>query len=326
MSGSTFSATTDKNTILPETELHSKGRTIQPLGVQHIFTTMKDVIKNTVTALSKGIGQVMFQGNTLSGLLMLLGLLLASWQTALLALLGNASSTLMAYLCRYNRSDIREGLYGFNGTLVGIAVGVFMPINAAAIAVLVVASALSGVVARLFAMQKFVGGYTAPFILVTWAVLALCRWLCPGMLHPAAGSATAESIDWAAALTMSIGQVMFQGNMLTGILFLVAIAVNSYRNALYAVAATILSVVTAWLLGMDYAALNIGLAGYNGVLCAIALCNDSRLSLLWAMAAAALSVLLQTAGIHLGITTLTAPFVLATWLVQLPDKFQKPKN
>ena len=77
-------------------------------------------MKGALLILGRGIGQVMFQNNALSGLLMLVGVLLNSWQMALLAIAGNVVSTLAAYFSGYSREDIRNGLYGFNGTLVGI--------------------------------------------------------------------------------------------------------------------------------------------------------------------------------------------------------------
>ena len=46
--------------------------------------------------LGRGVGQVMFQNNALSGALMLVGILLNSWQMALLAVAGNVISTLTA--------------------------------------------------------------------------------------------------------------------------------------------------------------------------------------------------------------------------------------
>ena len=86
-------------------------------------------MKDAFLTLGRGVGQVMFQNNALSGLLMLAGILLNSWQMALLAIAGNVVSTLTACLSGYSREDIRNGLYGFNGTLVGIAIGVFMPVS-----------------------------------------------------------------------------------------------------------------------------------------------------------------------------------------------------
>lgn len=76
--------------------------------------------------VGRGLGQVMFQNNAVSGLLMLVGIACNSWLLALLALLGNFVGTVTAFFSGYSKEDIEDGLYGFNGTLVGIAVGVFM--------------------------------------------------------------------------------------------------------------------------------------------------------------------------------------------------------
>ena len=51
--------------------------------------------------------------------------------------------------------------------------------------------------------------------------------------------------------------------------------------------------------------------GYNGVLCSIALGNKNLKSLVWTSCSVLLSVVLQLIGMNLGITTLTAPFVIS---------------
>lgn len=78
---------------------------------------------------------------------------------------------------------------------------------------------------------------------------------------------------------MGIGQVMFQGNMMTGLFFLAGILVNSRNAAVYTILGVLLPLPLAILLGADSEALNIGLMGYNGVLCAIALGGKSWMSL-----------------------------------------------
>ena len=67
-------------------------------------------MKDAFLTLGRGVGQVMFQNNALSGVLMLAGILLNSWQMALLAIAGNVVSTLTACLSGYSREDIRNGL------------------------------------------------------------------------------------------------------------------------------------------------------------------------------------------------------------------------
>lgn len=277
-------------------------------------------MQNFLFALSRGFGQVMFQNNVLSGLLMFAGLLINSWSVALLALLGNLIGAATAYLCKYDRDAINDGLYGFNGTLVGIAIGVFLQINVLSMVILVIASALSAVVTRMFSMQRLLPGYTAPFILMTWLVLVVCHAFFPSVLLSATNQVPVSDIDILSALSLNIGQVMFQDSIMTGIIFLIAILINSRINAVYVLMATLVSLLLGMLLGMEYADINYGLAGYNGVLCAIALCSGRKMDVLWAVSAVCISVGLQLWGMSLGVVTLTAPFVLAVWIVLLVQK------
>lgn len=247
---------------------------------------------------------------------MLVGILLNSWQMALLAIAGNVVSTLAAYFSGYSREGIRNGLYGFNGTLVGIAIGVFMPITVASLLLLVAGSCLSTWIARLFGLQRLVSGFTAPFIISVWILLVACNWMMPSLLLPSGDAVTAQTLSFLQAFCLNIGQVMFQGNtVLAGVFFLLGILVNSRINGLYTILGALLPIPFALLLGVDYAALNAGLMGYNGVLCAIALGDKTWKGGVWAVMAVLLSVLLQIGGMEWGITTLTAPFVVAVWIV-----------
>jgi urea transporter len=281
-------------------------------------------MKAALLILGRGIGQVMFQNNALSGLLMLAGLFLNSWQMALLAIAGNVVSTLAAYFSGYNREDIRNGLYGFNGTLVGIAIGVFMPVTVVSLLLLVAGSCLSAWIARLFSLQRLVSGFTAPFIVSVWILLAVCSWMTPSLLLPSGDAVAVQTLSFLQAFCLNIGQVMFQGNtVLAGLFFLLGIMVNSRINGFYTILGALLPIPFALLLGMDYAALNAGLMGYNGVLCAIALGDKTWRGGVWAVVAVLLSVLFQIGGMEWGITTLTAPFVVAVWIVSGLQKLDK---
>lgn len=264
----------------------------------------------------RGVGQVMFQNNAFSGLLVLVGIFLNSWQMGVLAVSGNAISTLAAYLSGFRKEDIKDGLYGFNGTLVGLAVGVFMPVTLGSFLLMAVASCVSTWILRLFGMQRLFPPFTAPFIISVWILLGVCVQFAPDMLLVSDGaSLAAESLDVLQALGMGIGQVMFQGNVLTGIFFLAALLVNSRVAAAYTLLGTLLPLPLAIGLGGSFDVLNAGLMGYNGALCAIALGGTSWKSFMWASCSVLLSVVLQIAGMEWGITTLTAPFVLSVWMV-----------
>ena len=239
--------------------------------------------RKSLLILGRGIGQVMFQNNALSGLLMLIGIFLNSWQMGLLAVSGNIISTLTARISGYDCDDIKNGLYGFNGTLVGIAVGVFMLLTVSSLMLMAIASCASTYIARFFNMQRVLPGFTTPFILSVWMLLGLCSWLMPDMLLVSDTETPASSsINYLQCFSMGIGQVMFQGNMMTGLFFLAGILVNSRNAAVYTILGALLPLLLATLLGVDSEALNMGLMGYNGVLCALALGGKSWMSCLWA--------------------------------------------
>lgn len=271
---------------------------------------------NSLLILGRGIGQVMFQNNALSGLLMLIGIFLNSWQMGISAVSGNIISTLTAHFSGYGRDDIKNGLYGFNGTLVGIATGIFIELSLASLLLMAVASCISTWIVRLFSFQRSLPGFTAPFILSVWILLEFCTWIVPDMLLVSdTVTDTTQGIDYFQALGFGIGQVMFQGNIWTGLLFLVGVLVNSRAAAFYTVIGVLLPIPLAILLGIDAETLNMGLMGYNGVLCAIALGDRTLKSLVWASCSVLLSVVLQIIGMNLEITTLTAPFVVSVWVI-----------
>ena len=267
-------------------------------------------LRNLWIVPMRGVGQVLFQENALSGALMLLGIAVGSPTAALLALAGNVLGNLAARVFRYPVADIERGLYGFNGTLVGIAVGVFFPLGWQAALLLVAGSVASSPIARIFARCR-IPGFTAPFILSTWLLLGIAS----------GGTAAIETApEWLQALSLHFGQVMFEGrSLLTGALFLAGIAVNERRGALYALWGALLPLGMAFFAD-DYAAFNAGLYGYNGVLCAIALAGPSAWDFARATCAVLLSIALQWSGMQAGIVTLTAPFVMAVWVVMAADR------
>ncbi|XP_027741593.1 urea transporter 2-like [Empidonax traillii] len=73
----------------------------------------------------RGISQVMFVNNPVSGLIVLAGFVLQNPWWALTACLGTVVSTLTALILGQDRSAIAAGLYGYNGILVGSLMAVF---------------------------------------------------------------------------------------------------------------------------------------------------------------------------------------------------------
>ncbi|MHA6697279.1 urea transporter [Chryseobacterium sp. A321] len=266
----------------------------------------------TLKSILRGIGQIMFQNNSFSGLLFLLGVLYSAPQLAAAAVVGTLLSTGTAQLLGYSKQDIREGLYGFNGALTGIAIGYFFGFTLTTVSVLILGAALTSPLS--FYLKKVIPPYTAPFVLVTWISMAVLLFLfkIPLLAFPLPLD---MPLDLFAATAKSFGQVLFQENSVTGILFLLGLLLNSKTAAMYGLYAAILGTLIALLLREPISGLNAGLMGYNAILCAIALADSKRSSFVWISIATLLSVLLNIGLAKAGIITLTAPFILSTWMV-----------
>ncbi|WP_302776161.1 urea transporter [Porphyromonas uenonis] len=272
-----------------------------------------------------GFSQVFLLQSALSGALILAGLFCNSWQLALLALLGCLVSRAVASLWRDTKSEIADGLYGFNGTLVGIAIGVYWEISWLSILLLVIGAALSTWLARAFRRHAQLPGLTAPFIIAVWALL-LVSLLAPqgvGLLDSAAQLEEGQPL-WrrlGVALGDSVGQVMFQANVLTGILFFLAIAWESRRKALYALLGALIPMLVIPF--VPEAVWREGLLGYNAVLCAIYWAGTGERRLLYALLSVVLSVLLELLALYAGLIPLTVPFVLSVWGVAQAQRWGK---
>ena len=302
-----------------------------------------------VDTLLRGVGQVMFQNNPLTGLLFLVGIFVNSAKLGGAGLLGLAASTLAAYLLAADRTLIRAGLFGFNGILVGIALAFFFEFDFLLAVYIVLGAAVSTIV--MMALINLLTPWdmpalTAPFVLTAWLLLfAVYRFdflrptalIAPATLHPGAavqtdlrelatGTGGLTAANLAHSLFRGVGEVMFEDNLLTGVIFLVAILVNSRISALFAVLGSAVALLTALALGANGFAIYHGLYGFNAVLCAIALGGLFFVltwkSAIYALLAAVFSVVAFAAIAVLlspiGMPALTAPFVLTTWLFLWP--------
>ena len=79
----------------------------------------------------RGIGQVMFQDNPLTGALFLLAIAWGSYaagvrQVAIAGVVAVIVSTLTAQWLRVEEASLNAGLYGFNAVLVGLALATFL--------------------------------------------------------------------------------------------------------------------------------------------------------------------------------------------------------
>jgi urea transporter len=293
----------------------------------------------------RGIGQVMFQDNPLSGLLFFVAIGWGSYaagvpQVAIGGLVCVLAATLTAQWLRVDKAGLNSGLYGFNAYLTGLALATFMTASPLLWVYVVLGGAVSVVV--MLAISNVlktwsVSALTAPFVLTSWLLL-----LATNAFSGLEGSALPPSgeivpIDPAAANPLRVGdflqgiftsitQVFLKGHGPAALLLLAGLAVNSLPAAVFALVGALVAVVTAHALGAESDIITAGLLGFNPVLTAIALgavfYRPSPRVVAYTLLATVLSVIVQGTMIAaltpFGIPTLTAAFVLVTWLFLLP--------
>ena len=299
-----------------------------------------------VDTLLRGTAQVMFQDSAWCGLFFLLGIFWGAWaegipEVAVGAVIGLAVGTLAACMLSAPKDDIRKGLHGYNGILVGCALPTFFGANTTCW-VLVVAGAFFSTVIMM-AVSRFlrtwkVSAMTGPFVFTTWIILLasynFARFKITGLPHPTLPVQPAEAVAalpgvevLARATLKGVSQVFLIGNEVTGLLFLIGLAGSSLPASIFAWCGSAVAIGTAAFLGADEGAVAEGLYQFSAVLTAIGLgsafYSPNLRVILYAFLGTVFTVVAQgalnVALAPLGIPTLTFPFVIAAWLFLLPN-------
>jgi urea transporter len=295
------------------------------------FTGVESLARNIpepVLWAFRGIGQVFFQENALTGLLFAIGILVSSPLMALGAVAGAVIGTATAWALKFDKSEINAGLYGFNSTLVGIATLFFFRLGATSIILLVAGCVVAALVTWLARRYVPFPTYTGPFIVTTWVLFFLGQALGAPRVEP---GGPVEGGVFLNSVVHGVSQVMFQASIWTAVLFLVGIAINDWKHAWWVLVGSIVGA----LVGIHHATVAaraidpesladrtlldnvaLGLYGYNATLAAVALFLWRR-SVIPPVLGMLLSVPLTETIPLFGLPALTAPFVLATWLVLL---------
>ena len=272
-------------------------------------------VKHFAEIVFRGISQIFLLNNVITGILFLAGAFYNSWLIGIGAVIGLLAGTFTALLFKYKRDDINNGLYGYNGALVGLATVYFFGFNMPSVIALFFGAVLSSIIMHFMIKRKF-PPFTAPFIISTWIVMAIVLTL-KIMPLKATQLPNASNVEIIPALSRGIGQVMFQENIFTGIILFIGILVCSRISALYALLGTGIGVVVAFMCSFPLSMITAGLFGFNGVLCGIALSGKKWHHGILAIASIVVSVFVMFGMSRLGIITLTAPFVISAWLVLL---------
>src|SRR3989339_1240904 len=272
-------------------------------------------VKHFAEIVFRGISQIFLLNNVITGILFLAGAFYNSWLIGIGVIIGVLTGTVTALILKYKRDDINQGLYGYNGALVGLATVYFFGFSMPSVIALLFGAILSSIIMNCMTRWKL-PPFTAPFIISTWILITIILTLHIIPLQ-SAQLPNASNLEIIPTLSRGIGQVMFQENIITGIILFIGILVSSRISALYALLGTGIGVIVACVCSFPLSMITAGLFGFNGVLCGIALSGKKWHHVILAIASIVVSVFVMFGMSRLGIITLTAPFVISAWLVLL---------
>lgn len=275
----------------------------------------KQFILTTINTLLKGVGQIMLQENAWTGLLFLAGIFYGSWLMGIATIVAVLVGTCTAKILKYDEKEINSGLYGFSAALVGVAMFVFFQPSFVIWIALCFGSMLAAILQHFFIVKK-IPAFTFPFILVTWLLLFALHYF-PQLAQPQIAGGN-ENVDQAFLIfPHAIGQVIFQGSVVSGILFLIGVLIHRPLAVVCTLLATALSAGIAYYLKVPLNDIYLGLLSYNAVLCAMVFTGKALEHIVLTFVSVTLSVLATILMRKLGLVALTFPFVLATWIALL---------
>ncbi|WP_285434812.1 urea transporter [Pseudomonas sp. fls2-241-R2A-110] len=264
------------------------------------------------TALLNGFSQIFLQRHPLCGLLCLLAILFTA--PALLggALLGGVAGLLTAQRRGYAKADRQAGLFSYNGVLLGLLLSLYFPWSAMLPLVIIACGGLSAMITQQWLkrarLSQYLPAYTAPFVGISWLLL------CFATPSTTAHLIEINTLNMLAAPFKGLGQVMFLGHPLAGALIAAGLLIADRRAFCWALLASVAGM--GWsLLNHDFYSALLGLGSYNAVLAALAF-NSQRQPSWLPVVGIALALLLTPMFAAVGMPTLTAPFILASWLLR----------
>lgn len=269
-------------------------------------------------ALLNGFSQIFLQRSPLCGVLCLLAILVADPILLGGALLGGVAGLLTAQRRGYPKAERQAGLYSYNGVLLGLLISQQFSWSALVPPLLVACGGLSAILTRQWLKRSqnadCLPVYTAPFVGLAWLLLSAATAPSAAAVPVIAADQSGLLASHFQGLFKGLSQVMLLEHPLAGGLIALGLLLADRRAAAWAILGAGAGLALALHLneGPDTF---LGLYGYNPALAALAFCQQRRQPWL-PLIAIILAIVLTPGFAALGLAPLTAPFILACWLIR----------
>lgn len=230
-------------------------------------TQVNAVRRSVFLPALRGAGQILFQPSALTGAGFLLLVLAQSPYALALCVAGLTGATLCAAVLEPTGEAFTDGVGGFNGALLGLALSAFFAPSALLLAVCFTGGLLTGVVRVALLRLLPVPPFTMPYILVTWLAEYGCRHQLAMPPLPAVAT-TGASVQ---ALATNASQVLFSAAPWIAPLVVLAVLLCSRAAALWVAASSLIAWLTTLALSPPAGLTADGLLGYNALILASAL-------------------------------------------------------
>lgn len=323
-----------------------------PFGVAWENKVEKYYICQLIDVSLRGCSQVMFQNNPLTGLLFFIAIFIAAYNNNnLSSAWGGVSGALLSSIAGAITQDIkswRNGLYSYNGCLVGIAIPVFItatPVMWFCLAIGCIASVIITVCISDILKTWRIAALTAPFVITTWIILlssyAFHNIYGSGLPAPELSQQYIPSNqpDYSFSVFIDgafhgISQIFLFPGIVSSLIIIVGLAVSSIICVGYAILSSFVATLLAYYLGANIHDIASGLYTFCAVLTSIALSTvlnkPGWRPFFYIISGIIFTVFIQgTMNVLLipfGIPTLTMPFVISSWMFMVPIKFFVSKH
>lgn len=288
----------------------------------------ENYLQRPLHTLGTSMSQIFLVSNPWTGLLIIIGIAVASVPMASLVCLGAVMTTLVAHMFRdVSLRAIYQGLAGYNGALIGAASYIIWGEYKSALATTILGGFAGACVTRIchwFVTRSATQRWELPILTAPFCITAGIIDLL-GAQHVISTPldqfhAQNAWVEFFRSVLGNISEVVVISNPMTGAFILMGLFIASWRVGLVALLGAMAEFAMELLFVQDINKLAHGLLGYSGVLVAIALgvCFIHG-SWLRRMSAAGiglvLSEIMARSMTHITIPTYTWPFIVPTWAV-----------